>query len=311
MRFVSLFAGVGGFDLGFEQAGMTCVGQVEIDKKAMSVLQKHWPDVPKHDDVQTAKEWADDIGLTGNVDVVAGGFPCQDLSIAGRRAGLDGARSGLFYDAINFATHVKAKWVVLENVPGLFSSNNGRDFMAVIREMRLAGFDYVEWRIFDSQFYGVPQRRRRVYIVGHIGNPGRFPIFAERESSERDSCESITKGQDFARGSTESSGITYVKVIRSGARDEQGNLPPEVWAERSIAPTLNRMDNTGESRATVVAVQSDTVRRLTPVECERLQGFPDNWTEGQADTTRYKQMGNAVTVNVTYTVGKMILESDN
>jgi DNA (cytosine-5)-methyltransferase 1 len=206
MKFVSLFAGVGGFDLGLEQAGMTCVGQVEIDKHAQSVLQKHWPDVPKHDDVQTAKDWADQIGLTGNVDLVAGGFPCQDLSIGGKRAGLAGARSGLFYDALDFATHVKAKWVMLENVAGLFSSNNGHDFVAVISALRNSGYSYVEWRLFDSQFHGVPQRRRRIYIVGHIADPNRFPIFVERESGSRDSTESKQSGQDSAAEIAGSSG---------------------------------------------------------------------------------------------------------
>lgn len=196
MKFVSLFAGVGGFDLGFEQAGMTCVGQVEIDKHARAVLERQYPNVPKHTDVTTAKEWADEIGLIGNVDLVCGGFPCQDVSVAGKRAGLAGSRTGLFWDALDFATHVKAKWIVLENVPGIFSSNNGHDFATVINALRNAGFHYVEWRIFDSQFYGVPQRRRRVYIVGHTSDPGRFPLFVERESSSGDSSQSREAGQE-------------------------------------------------------------------------------------------------------------------
>ncbi len=123
LTFVSLFAGVGGFDLGFEQAGMKCVGQVEIDKHCQKVLQKHWPDVPLHDDVTTAIGWANEKGLVGNVDIVCGGFPCQDVSVAGRRAGIAGARSGLFWDAIRFAREVEAHTLILENVPGLLSSN--------------------------------------------------------------------------------------------------------------------------------------------------------------------------------------------
>lgn len=198
MRFVSLFAGVGGFDLGFEQAGMTCVGQVEIDKQASSVLAKHWPEVPRHDDVRTAKEWADATGLVGSVDLVCGGFPCQDVSVAGKRAGLAGSRTGLFWDALDFATHVKARWIVLENVAGLFSSNNGHDFAAVIGALRDSGFHYVEWRVFDSQFYGVPQRRRRVYIVGCVGDPSRFPLFVERESGSGDFAPGFESGKDSA-----------------------------------------------------------------------------------------------------------------
>ncbi len=122
--YVSLFAGVGGFDLGLEAGGHVCVGQVEIDKKCLAVLEKHWPDVPKHNDVVTAKEWANEQNLVGKVDIVCGGFPCQDVSVAGKRAGLAGARTGLFFDALSFATHVQAKTIILENVPGLLSSNN-------------------------------------------------------------------------------------------------------------------------------------------------------------------------------------------
>lgn len=205
MRFVSLFAGVGGFDLGFERAGMTCVGQVEIDKHARAVLEQHWPDVPKHDDVRTAKDWADERGLVGNVDVVCGGFPCQDLSVAGKRAGLAGERSGLFYDALSFATHVKAKIIILENVPGLLSSNAGRDFGAVLTELANAGYSNIEWRILDSQFFGVPQRRRRVFIVASLGTGSFKPILVERKSSAGDFTPSKSQGKATARTSTDGS----------------------------------------------------------------------------------------------------------
>lgn len=172
MKFVSLFAGVGGFDLGLEKAGHTCIGQVEINKHARKVLDKHWPNVPKHDDVTTAIEWADKIGITGTVDIVCGGFPCQDLSRAGKRAGLSGKRSGLFYEALSFATHTKAQTIILENVPGLLTTNQGRDFGTVILELANSGFNNIEWRVFNSQFFGVPQRRRRVFIVASVGNGG-------------------------------------------------------------------------------------------------------------------------------------------
>jgi DNA (cytosine-5)-methyltransferase 1 len=198
MRFVSLFAGVGGFDLGLEKSGHTCVGQVEIDKHAVAVLEQHWPDVPKHDDVRTAKEWADAIGLVGNTDIVCGGFPCQDVSVAGKRAGLAGERSGLFFDALEFAVHVKAKFLILENVPGLLSSNEGRDFGTVITEMANAGYRHIEWRVLDSQFFGVPQRRRRVFIVGHTGDRSESPILIEREGVPGNTEQIREKKQNFA-----------------------------------------------------------------------------------------------------------------
>jgi DNA (cytosine-5)-methyltransferase 1 len=196
MKFVSLFAGVGGFDLGLERSGHTCVGQVEIDKHAQSVLIRHWPDVPKHDDVTTAIDWADEIGLTGNVDLVAGGFPCQDLSVAGKRAGLDGKRSGLFYDALAFAKAVKAKTILLENVPGLLSSNQGRDFGVLLTELADAGYSNIEWRILNSQFFGVAQRRRRVFIVASVGTEPFRTVLSEREGSAGNSETSNQEGQE-------------------------------------------------------------------------------------------------------------------
>ena len=208
MRFVSLFAGVGGFDLGLERAGHTCIGQVEIDKNCLKVLQEHYPDVPKWDDVRTAKEWADAIGLIGNTDLVVGGFPCQDVSVAGRRAGLAGERSGLFYEALEFAVHVKAQTIILENVPGLLSSNEGRDFGVVITEMADAGYRHIEWRVLDSQFFGVPQRRRRVFIVGHTGDRSESPILVESEGLRGDTQEKQPKGQDLAATTPRSFGQT-------------------------------------------------------------------------------------------------------
>lgn len=187
MKFVSLFAGVGGFDLGLTRSGHECVGQVEIDKHARAVLDLQFPDVPKHNDVTTAIEWADEIGLTGNIDLVCGGFPCQDLSVAGKRAGLSGARSGLFYDALRFATHTKGKTILLENVPGLLSSNQGRDFGVLLTALAESGYSNIEWRVLDSQFFGVPQRRRRIFIIASVGTEPFRQILAECESSHRDS----------------------------------------------------------------------------------------------------------------------------
>ena len=186
MKFVSLFAGVGGFDLGLERSGHTCVGQVEIDKHARSVLELQFPNVPKHNDVTTAIDWADEIGLTGNIDLVCGGFPCQDLSVAGKRAGLAGARSGLFYDALRFATHTKAETILLENVPGLLSSNQGRDFGAVLTALADSGYSNIEWRVLNSQFFGVPQRRRRVFVIASVGTKPFREILTQLQSCAGD-----------------------------------------------------------------------------------------------------------------------------
>lgn len=181
MRFVSLFAGVGGLDLGLERSGWECVGQVEIDKHCTAVLDRHWPNVPKHDDVQTAKEWWDHVGSAGSVDAVVGGFPCQDVSKAGRGAGLAGKRSGLFFDAVEFAQHVGARVILLENVPGLLGSNGGEDFAVVLETLVEAGYGHIEWRVVDSQHFGVAQRRNRLYIVAVSGDWRGPLILSESE----------------------------------------------------------------------------------------------------------------------------------
>jgi len=227
MRFVSLFAGVGGFDLGFEHAGMTCVGQVEIDKKARAVLEKHWPDVPKHDDVTTARGWADDIGLVGNVDLVCGGFPCQDVSVAGKRAGLAGQRTGLFWDALAFSTHVQAETLVLENVPGLLSSNQGRDFATVLAALADAGYSHIEWRLLDSQFFGVPQRRRRIFVVAQrraAGASGRA-VLVEREGLRWHPPQGQPQRQDTA--STAGAGFAGRSVVAALTRNGLGGGGPD------------------------------------------------------------------------------------
>ena len=171
MRVLSLFSGVGGFDIGLENAGMQTVFQCEWDKHCRTILDKHWPTVPKWDDVST---------LTGKyildhcegVDVVAWGSPCQDLSVAGKRAGLTGGRSSLFHQGIRIIKELKElshgqypTFSIWENVAGALSSNNGADFGQILYEMDEAGACFSEWRLLDAQYFGVPQRRRRVFVI--------------------------------------------------------------------------------------------------------------------------------------------------
>lgn len=181
-RFVgSLFSGAGGFDLGFEAAGFELAWQVEINRDCMSVLERHWPGVPRWGDVSAV-----DPADLAPVDVVIGGFPCQDLSVAGKRAGLKGERSGLYWEVVRIVREMREAtdgrypaFVVLENVPGLLSSHRGRDFAAVLGGLRELGAA-VGYRILDARFFGVPQRRRRVFIVaGFAGGCARAQRTAE------------------------------------------------------------------------------------------------------------------------------------
>jgi DNA (cytosine-5)-methyltransferase 1 len=162
---VSLFAGVGGFDLALERAGVKVVASVEWDKKAQEVLRRHFPSSTIFGDISgVTGEQLIQAGFNPKRGIITGGFPCQDLSVAGKRAGLQGSRSGLFWEIVRLLTETKAENFILENVPGLLSSNDGRDMATVITALDDIGFD-VAWRVCDAQFYGVPQRRRRVFIV--------------------------------------------------------------------------------------------------------------------------------------------------
>lgn len=161
LTFGSLFAGIGGLDLGLERAGMRCAWQVEIDKYCQFVLSRHWPHAPRHGDITQLKG-----SELGAVDLLCGGFPCQDVSLAGRRAGLAGKRSGLFFEFARLIDELAPEWVIIENVPGLLSSNRGRDMGAVLGTLGELGYGYA-YRVLDAQFFGVPQRRRRVVIVGN------------------------------------------------------------------------------------------------------------------------------------------------
>jgi DNA (cytosine-5)-methyltransferase 1 len=216
MRVLSLFSGVGGFDMGLEAAGMTTVFQCEIDKHARSVLDHHWPDVPKWDDVST---------LTGQyildhcdgVDVVAWGSPCQDLSLAGKRAGLSGERSGLFHQGIRIIKELRElsngkspTWSIWENVVGALSSNGGADFGEVLYEMDEAGACFSEWAVLDAQYFGVPQRRRRVFVISCFdpATSERCPekILAVGESRSGNSAKGKSTGKGSAGTVTESIG---------------------------------------------------------------------------------------------------------
>jgi len=354
MRFVSTFAGVGGFDLGFERAGLSCVGQVEIDKKCVEVLASHWPEIDRHDDIETARDWSDAQRITGSVDVVCGGFPCQDVSIAGVRKGLAGQRSGLFFSAVAFSTHTQAKVIVLENVPGLLSSNKGRDFGTVVTTLAEAGYPHIEWRVLDSQYFGVAQRRKRLFIVASVGAPRGRAVLVESQDLSGDSgtlqpqraVTTVALTSSLGTGGPDDNQARGNQLIPfAKGRRAQSNTDYETWVESNVTPTLNTFENHSESRATTLAIGLNwqngggygnandglgitmeatpplstsqipavayewNVRRLTPVECERLQGFPDDWTKGLADSNRYKQMGNAVTVPVAEWLGKQLMEA--
>lgn len=213
---VSLFAGVGGFDIALESAGVKVVASVEIDSKAKDILRRHFPSSTIFDDVTTVK--GSDLiaaGFEPKGGIITGGFPCQDLSVAGKRAGLAGERSGLFWEICRILDETRSETVVLENVPGLLSSNEGRDMAVVVEALVQRGYS-VGWRVLDAQHFGVPQRRRRVFIVGCLGDSWRTPaeILAICEGRAGYLNSSQPQGEATTRETTEGSGRVSINRMR-------------------------------------------------------------------------------------------------
>ena len=207
MKVGSLFSGVGGFDLGLERSGHEIVWQVEYDKQARSILRKHWPDVKMYNDVQQVGGKDGEAGrdVLEEVDLICGGFPCQDLSVAGHRRGLDGSKSGLWYEFHRILKECAPQYCLVENVPGLFSSNKGRDMEVLVRGLEELGYQW-QYRILDSQYFGVPQRRRRVFIVGYLGEGCQPQVLLESESLPWHPATSRQEGQGSATTAPRSDG---------------------------------------------------------------------------------------------------------
>lgn len=337
---VSLFAGVGGFDLAMQRCGIDVVASVEIDKHASKVLAARFPNTHLFSDIsEVTGEQLRAVGFDPDNGIITGGFPCQDLSIAGARRGLAGERSGLFWQIIRLANELRPKWLVLENVPGLLSSNSGKDMGIVIGALEQRGYG-VCWRVLDAQHFGVAQRRRRLFIVCCLADHRRpVEILFEPESGVRhpaprrktakETAETIER--QFAENNRLAPTLKarYYKGINTedaidgafvaaafshyqNVPNVSGDVSPTLGQESQAILMRQREGKDGGGKGPLLSDKSLTiatsndqtlftssiVRRLTPIECERLQGFPDGWTAGQADGQRYKQMGNAVAVPV-------------
>lgn len=270
MRAGSLFSGIGGLDLGLHRAGFTHAFFCESDPWRRSVLAHHWPGVPIYDDVRDvgiepeARTQADGRGSepdgTGRIhpgavlDLLGGGFPCQDLSVAGNRAGLAGERSGLFHEFARIIDAVRPRWVLVENVPGLLSSNGGRDFGVVLGTLADLGYG-MAWRVLDSRYFGVPQRRRRVFILA--ADADGDPAAAARSCGEVLAVGTRCTGHPAARGEkgTDAAVASLSGLGNGGPDDNDGQ------AGRLVSPSLvKRYGKGADSDATDAMVIADTLR---------------------------------------------------
>lgn len=201
MKHASFFSGVGGLDLGFERAGIETVSVSEIDPYANAVLAERFPGAPNLGSITEVE--ANDIP---EADIWSGGFPCQDLSVAGKRAGFAGKRSSLAFTFLDLVEQRRPRWLVLENVPGLFSSNKGADFGRLLYEMEQLGYG-VSWRTLDARYFGVAQRRRRVFLVASLESDRAAEVLLECEGCERHPSPRWTQRQGVAGGAPDGSGI--------------------------------------------------------------------------------------------------------
>lgn len=366
MRYLSVCSGIEAASVAWESLGWTPVAFAEIEKFPSQVLAHHFPHVPNLGDMTKYKESNLD---RNSIDLIVGGTPCQSFSVAGLRKGLEDPRGNLTLTFVGMVDHYRPEWVIWENVPGVLSSSGGRDFGSFIGALGQLGYGYA-WRVLDAQYFGVPQRRRRVFVVAHSSGDSRraAEVLFEPESLRGNPPKSRASGQASTGGSAssvDSNGIqrtvgTLCADTHLGAYSGQdaysGRLVPVMYSVREDAKANTFSATESEVANCIQSTQPATtshhainyvvqafnhqsggdmrgidprptaqlqrnqetsilhgmaVRRLTPVECERLQGFPDGWTDilpNTPDGPRYKAIGNSMAVPVMIWIGKRINE---
>lgn len=383
MRYLSLFSGIEAASVAWGPLGWEPMAFAEIDPFPCAVLEERYPGVPNLGDVSQV-DWRKFVKRNGKPDVLVGGSPCQSFSIAGSRTGLDGA-SGLMWEYVRAVREVRPRWVLWENVPGALSSSHGEDFRCLLEALDALGYG-LAWRVLDAQFFGLAQRRERVFLVGRLGERPPVEVLFEPESVPWDTRSSREKRAELAAAAGRGAeGASFTLKLRHTGSDNPGGgagplvqrdvsatlatsqdqtlfsfAPPSSpgakrttyvcetahsgsnglgVGESDVMPTLD----TSNSKAVCIAddnanaaIDVDVagtikvggaapmvaswrpgvaVRRLTPTECERLQGFPDGWTripyrgkpaEECPDGPRYKAIGNSMAVPVMRWIGERI-----
>lgn len=340
MNYLSVCSGVEAASVAWAPLNWKPVGFSEIEKFPSAVLQHHYPQVTNYGDMTKYKEW----NINEPVELLVGGTPCQSFSVAGLRKGLEDPRGNLALTYVGILDRFRPKWFIWENVPGVLSSNRGRDFGSFLGAVVECGYGFA-YRVLDAQYFGVPQRRRRVFVVGCLGDwESPAKVLFESDCLRRNPAPSREKKQGTSRVATnrlvafgEYSDDGTASTIK--ARDYKDHtdlivhekhfqshhnqtfvIDRAAFNQGTNAQYEPKMEES-ETMPTLVskgphAVMNDVaVRRLTPVECERLQGFPDSWTnipwngkEEAPDSHRYKAMGNSMAVPVMSWIGKRINE---
>lgn len=360
MNHLDLFSGIGGFSLGLQSLGITQTYFSEVDKHASAIYKHQFPSSTALGDVR-------DINSRElpNIDLITFGSPCQDFSVAGKRAGIDGERSGLIKSAIKLIRQCRPRVFIWENVKGAFSTNAGADFAAILQEFANIGGYRLEWQLLNTRWL-LPQNRARIYLVGHLADRSQRAVFpiTEKDTGLTQRQSNTTSVRCLTAGGNSGglhSGMTLVRSFeqknhlvcpvltpdrldkrQNGRRIKEHNEPVHTITAQDrhgvliksagtlrkfkdregyrkvkgcVSPTLNTRAREDGNMQPVVKLDDYKIRRLTEIECERLQGFPDNWTQyGNYDgvikevsaTQRYKCLGNAVTVKIVELIAKKL-----
>lgn len=291
MKYGSLFSGIEAASLAFEPLGWKPQWFAEVDPFCCKVLEKHWQNVPNLGDVNNNFD-------ATPVDLIIGGSPCPSFSLAGHRRGMADNRGILALKYCEIIDKMKPKWFIWENVPGVLSSHNGEDFEVILNEMVKSGYSVV-WTILDARCFGLPQSRKRLFVVGRLGNRCFTEILAESKDNGNITKKHEDKWQEHA------------------FRDRDLDVIPICLRGRKHGVVVECMDYFGCLRASVGIATNyiwdgRVVRKLTPVEYERLQGIPDNHTlvdEKTTDNERWKAIGNSMAVPVVRWIGEIIDEN--
>lgn len=327
MRYLSVCSGIEAVSVAWQDMDWQPAAFAETDPHASSVLAHHFPDVQNHGDFTTIQEHE-----YGTIDLVVGGTPCQAFSIAGKRTGVDDPRGNLTLEFIRLVARVRPRWFLWENVPGVLSIDDGRTFGTFLHEMGELGYG-TAYRILDTQYVrtpgfprALPQRRRRVFVVGCAGTRWRASaaVLFDSRSLSGDPPPSRKKGETcsatlvshIGTGGDEGYRFCVVHTRQSPITSTDVSLPLEVqsnqavvsaaitskWAKGNGGPSGDECQN--------LVVNNGKLRKFTPLECERLQGFPDEWTrvlhngKKMSNSARYRMLGNAMSVNVMEWIGR-------
>lgn len=338
---IDLFSGIGGFSLGLHLAGVPISKTYfsEKDKHAISVYKRNFPDAEYIGPVESIPGRR----FKGRKLIVTFGFPCQDLSIAGKGKGFDGSRSSLFFEAMRIVDELRPDIFIFENVKGFYSSNDGKDFTIALQTIADIGVYECQWQLLNTSWF-LPQNRERVFLIGSLGSGNRPKVFPIREKNQfcnrsrtapkeiYPNNKAITQlsrqysnwGGDFIEigDYRHDEGLRIREdgicpTLAARARQDGSGQPIIMQNANAVTPdaylTSGARNRDEDGKAVLTSMCDRRIRRLTPIECERLQGFPDNWTQHShddkliSDTKRYKMCGNAVSVPVIKAMGERLI----